>query len=181
MENNSCKKSCGFTKKVLLKVLLATVVSGIFFNAVMILTWSVLFKDVSEQFAFLYRDFRIDPVAKLMGLFGFVFTLTLAIGYKFFYKAVKCCDCNYSKGLWYGFYVWLIYGFAGNLAAHSLYPYTIYATLIAVVSSFVAILGASAIISKITSGALQAECDSWNAENGSSGASCSSNYNNKNN
>lgn len=181
MENTNCKTSCTFSKKVFVKLILATVVSGIFFNAVMILTWSVLFKDVSEQFAFLYRDFRIDPVAKFMWAFGFLLTLTLAVGYKFFYKAVKCCDSNYSKGLWYGFYIWLIYGFAGNLAAHSLYPYTIYATLIAVVSSFVAILGASAIISKIMSGALQAECDSWKAENGSSGASCSSNYNNKSN
>jgi hypothetical protein len=181
MENNNCKSSCSLTKKIFFKIILATAISGIFFNGVMILTWGVLFKDVSEQFAFLYRDFRIDPVAKLMWVFGFLFTLTLAIGYKVFYKAVKCCDCNYSKGLWYGFYIWLIYGFAGNLAAHSLYPYTIYATLIAVVSSFVATLGASVIISKILSITLQAECDSWKAENSSSDASCSSNYNNKNN
>lgn len=180
MENNNCKSSCSLTKKIFFKIILATVISGIFFNAVMVLTWHVLFKDVSEQFAFLYRDFRIDPVAKFMWAFGFLFTLTLAIGYKVFYKAVKCCDCNYKKGLWYGFYIWLIYGFAGNLAAHSLYPYTIYATLIAVVSSFVAILGASAIISKIMSGALQVECDSWKAE-GSEGSSCSSSYNKKDN
>jgi hypothetical protein len=168
--------NCSFSKKTLARTLLAGLVGGVIINLVMILTWSVLFKDLSQEqeFSFLFRDFRVDPKAKLIPLFGIIFGLVLALVYAWFYKAICCCNCKYSRGLWFGFVIWLITGFSGGLNAYGLYPYTIEATLVQIFSNLVAVLLASIAISKIYGDSLDSACGSTNEDGSyaSKGGSC---------
>lgn len=129
--------------------IIAGLVAGIYGWFIGGLVWMKLFGEAASAHAHLWRPMGDPSVTKGMIIAYLIIGLFYSLLYAKLSKALSCIECRFSRGIAFGFLVWLPFGFGCGLLWYMLSPISIDLLYAAWIDKALFLIGGGFLISAI--------------------------------